>query len=71
MLTAKSKIKGKKSSAKSWRAAAPSSRMRRRMASITPAITRNEAQTRPWKSKNPAIDSTGKVKVEKPKIEAR
>ena len=25
------------------------SRMRRRMASITPAMTRNDAQTRPWK----------------------
>ena len=49
------------------RAAAPWSRMRRRIASITPAITRNDAQTRPWKMRKPTSESIGNANVGKPK----
>jgi hypothetical protein len=45
-----------KSSTKRCTEAAPSSRMRRRMASITPAITRNDAHTSPWKTANAASE---------------
>lgn len=37
------------SSPNCWTASAPRSAMRRRMASMTPAITRNDDQTSPWK----------------------
>ena len=41
-------------------ATAPWSIMRRRNASITPAITRNDDHTRPWKITKASADSTGK-----------
>jgi len=46
-LIAKSRINGRKSSEKSCTADAPSSRIRRRIASITPGITSTAATSRP------------------------
>jgi hypothetical protein len=71
MLMANRIPRGRKSSTKRWTAAAPTSRMRRRMASITPAITRNDDHTRPWKSRSPSSDRVEKANVGKPKTTGR
>ena len=59
-----------KSSANRWTAAAPSSRMRRRTASITPAITRNDDHTSPWNRKNAITESCGNRKAGNPNATA-
>ena len=49
----------------------PVSTMRRRNAIITPAMTRKDAHTRPWKMTNPTIDSIANVFAGKPNTYVR
>ena len=52
-----------------WTATAPWSIMRRRNASITPAMTRNDDHTSPWKMTKASADSTGKSCTGNPEYE--
>ena len=68
MLTANKRMSGRMSSANCCTASAPWSRMRRRIVIMTPAITRKEAQTKPWKITAARIPPIRKLNVGKPKM---